>query len=186
MFFSQCTVMVKPTGTKAVQHYLKQNDKQLLKNYDTKYPNTIEIFCRSKKGCRDMYNTLILKKKAYPTSETKWNKEIEVTRHDWSKIYSLPFKCTKESKLHWFQFQLLHRILPTNNYLHKIGQANSPLCYLCQQTIETIEHIFAECFVVKEIWIEVEKWISEVFNIQTSFDKYSILFGKYENSSIHR
>ena len=172
--------------TKAVQHYLKQNDKQLLKNYDTKYPNTIEIFCRSKKGCRDMYNTLILKKKAYPTSETKWNKEIEVTRHDWSKIYSLPFKCTKESKLHWFQFQLLHRILPTNNYLHKIGQANSPLCYLCQQTIETIEHIFAECFVVKEIWIEVEKWISGVFNIQTSFDKYSILFGKYENSTIHR
>ena len=35
--------------TKAVQHYLKQNDKQLLKNYDTKYPITIEIFCRSKK-----------------------------------------------------------------------------------------------------------------------------------------
>ena len=46
-----------------------------------------------------MYNTLLLKKKAYPTSETKWNKEIEVTRHDWSKIYSLPFKCTKEEKL---------------------------------------------------------------------------------------
>ena len=35
--------------TKAMQHYLKQNNKQLLKNYDTKYPNTIEIFCRSKK-----------------------------------------------------------------------------------------------------------------------------------------
>ena len=24
---------------KAVQHYLKQNNKQILKNYDTKYPN---------------------------------------------------------------------------------------------------------------------------------------------------
>ena len=24
---------------KAVQHYLKQNNKQLLKNYDSKYPN---------------------------------------------------------------------------------------------------------------------------------------------------
>ena len=65
-----------------MQHYLKQNNKQLLKNYDTKLQNTIEIFCRSNKGCRDMYNTLILKKKAYPTSEIKWEKEIDVTRYD--------------------------------------------------------------------------------------------------------
>ena len=43
--------------TKAVKHYLKQNNKQLLKNYDTKYLNIIEIVCRSKKGCREMYNT---------------------------------------------------------------------------------------------------------------------------------
>ena len=50
--------------TKAVQHYLKQHNKQLPKNYDIKYPDTIEIFCRSKKGCSDMYNTLILKKKS--------------------------------------------------------------------------------------------------------------------------
>ena len=79
------------------------------------------------------------------------------------KIYSLHLKYTKEPSLHWFQFQLLHRILLTNNYLHKIGLFKSPLCYLCQQTTETIEHIFAECFAVKEIWIEVERWILEVF-----------------------
>ena len=29
-----------------------------------------------------MYNTLLLKKKAYPTSIIKWNEEIEVTRND--------------------------------------------------------------------------------------------------------
>ena len=109
-YFSCPLYILTSLRTKAVQHYLKQNDKRLLKNYDTKYPNTIEIFCRSKKGCRDMYNTLISNKKACPTSETKWNKAIEVTRHDWSNIYSLSFKCTKESKLHWFQFQLLHTI----------------------------------------------------------------------------
>ena len=45
-----------------------------------------------------MYNTLILKKKTYSTSEIKWKKEIEVTLSDWSKFYSLPFKCTKEYK----------------------------------------------------------------------------------------
>ena len=51
--------------TKTVQHYLQQNDRQLSKNCDIKYLNTIEIFCRSKKGSRDMYNILLLKKKKY-------------------------------------------------------------------------------------------------------------------------
>ena len=93
----------------------------------------------------------------------------------------------KESKLYWFQFQfqLLHRILPTNNYLHKIGKFNSPLCYFCQQTLNTVKHTFAEYFVVKEI-LGIERWLLELFKLQTSFDKYTLLFGKYENSSIHR
>lgn len=46
-----------------------------------------------------MYNALPLKKKAYQSSEIKWNKGIKVTRYDWSSIYFLPFKCTKESKV---------------------------------------------------------------------------------------
>ena len=62
-----------------------------------------------------MYNALPLKKKVCQTSEIKLNKGIEVTRYDWSKIYSLPFKCTKESNIHRFQFHVLYRILPTNN-----------------------------------------------------------------------
>lgn len=38
---------------------------QLLKNNDQKYQNAIEIFCRAKKGCRDMYNILFLKKEKH-------------------------------------------------------------------------------------------------------------------------
>ena len=65
-----------------MQHYLNQNNEQSWKNYEVLYPNTIELFGRSKKVCRDMYNTLLLKKKAYPTSEIKWKEEIGVTRFD--------------------------------------------------------------------------------------------------------
>ena len=46
--------------------------------------------------------------------------------------------------------------------------------------------MFAECFVVKEIWIEIKRWILEVFKLQTASDRYSTLFEKYENSRIHR
>lgn len=58
--------------TKALQNYVKLLNKQLTKNIDIGYPDTVEIFCRSKKSCRDMYKLLISKKKPYPESETKW------------------------------------------------------------------------------------------------------------------
>lgn len=112
--------------------------------------------------------------------------EIKLTQKQWRKIYSLSFKCTKDSKLLLLQYQLLHRILPINYHLHRVGIVNSPLCYFCQQTPETIEHIFVDCYLVKEIWIDLEKWMTDIFGLQTNFDKYSILFGKFDNRDIHR
>lgn len=44
----------------------------LTTNNDIGYSNTVEIFCRSMKSCRDKYKLLISKKKPYPESETKW------------------------------------------------------------------------------------------------------------------
>ena len=47
---------------------------------------------------------------------------------DWNKIFQLPFKSIKESKLQWLQFQSLHRIISKNDYLYKLKKVNSPLC----------------------------------------------------------
>lgn len=35
---------------------------------------------------------------------------------------------------------------------------------------------------MKEIWIEFDKWMTDIFGLHKNFDKYSILFGKYDNS----
>ena len=47
-------------------------------------------------------------------------------------------------------------------------------------------NVFTECFVAKEIWIDVERWILKFFNIQKSLNTNSIFFRKYDDSSIHR
>lgn len=122
---------------------------------------------------------LLSKKNAYAISKIKQNKEIELNNCDWSTIYSQPFKCTKESKFHWFQLQLLHRIF-INKLLHIAGLVISPLFLFAQKF-----NIFPECFIAKEIWIEVERWIFEFFNVQTSFDTNLIFHGKYVNIYIH-
>jgi hypothetical protein len=41
---------------------------------------------------------------------------------NWKEIYRLPFITTKSSKLQWFQYRIIHRILGTNSLLYKINQ----------------------------------------------------------------
>ena len=90
-----------------------------------------------------MYSVLINEKKSQdsdpPYEET-----------DWHKIFELPFKITRDSKLQWLQFQTLHRILPTNYYLHKLKLIESPNCSFCRKHPETIDHLFVECYEVKK------------------------------------
>lgn len=63
------------------------------------------------------------------------------------------------------QYQILHRIVPTINYLYKIKLKDSPLCNFCKLNIETIEDLFTECFEVKDIWYKIK----ELFLTKTIF-----------------
>ena len=40
---------------------------------------------------------------------------------DWKEIYCIPFRVTVDSRSREFQFNVLHRYLATNKFLHKIG-----------------------------------------------------------------
>lgn len=84
------------------------------------------------------------------------------------------------------QYQILHRIVPTNNYLYKIKLKDSPLCSFCKLNIETIEHLFTECPEVKDIWYRIEELFLTKYNVSFVFDKRSTLFGKYNNNKLYR
>ena len=66
-----------------------------------------------------------LKKKASTTLKIqgKWLAEDLIGNEtvNWESTYSLPFWCTKETKLREFQFKLLHRRIAANDFLYKIG-----------------------------------------------------------------
>jgi len=95
-------------------------------------------------------------------SQSKWIYDLltySPDKIDWSKSYSLPFLCTRESKLRIFQFKLLHRRISTNRYLFKIGLSPSELCSFCNNSSETLLHLFWECPQVKTFWNDVKKWL---------------------------
>ena len=60
----------------------------------------------------------------------------------------------RDTKLHYFQFRFLQRILGVNNFLFRIKVKESPLCSLCHESNETLEHLFWDCDFVKIFWSE--------------------------------
>ena len=94
-------------------------------------------------------------------NQDKWISDFQAYASeeiDWSKTYSLPFLCTRESKLRVFQFNLVHRRISRNRYLFKVGLSTSEQCTFCENTSESLLHLFWECPKTKVLWNEVIKW----------------------------
>ena len=65
-------------------------------------------------------------------------------------------------KLKVFLWQLCHASLPTRSTLLKRRLQIDPLCPLCNNDIEDLEHLFLKCPVVHATWqlAKVHKWLS--------------------------
>lgn len=115
-----------------------------------------------------------------PTGKLKWEQQ-DVMLEDWNNIYKLPYKVTKNTKLQWLQFRILHYILTTNSNLCKFGIVNSPMCTLCNSERETIIHLMWECQEVQDLIQNFESLISALY-IPFAVNKYSFIFGLINNN----
>ena len=95
----------------------------------------------------------------------------------WNDLYSKPFIVTTESKLRSFQYQILKWSLVTNKFLHLCKIRDNDLCYFCNKSCETIEHLFYECKKVQYFWKDLANTLEHVFNIKSYIVKKDILLG---------
>ena len=120
-----------------------------------------------------------------PTAQYRWTEVYETETGisseliDWSKIYSMPYKCTIETKCHYFQFRFIHRILPTNEFLFKIGILENSKCSFCNEEIETMKHLMWKCKHVASFWREVTHWLRDL-NIILNITYMKICLGIYD------
>jgi hypothetical protein len=142
-------------------------------------PFNFDLLLLDKKGSRRLYDVLTSSKKVLRKFVDKWESKLNIGYNfkQWSTVFLIPFKCTLDTKLRWFQFRLTHRILGTNYFLEKIGKKDSNLCTFCKNSEETILHIFCECPIILTLWINVVKWIKEKLNLNLRMDKEMQLFG---------
>ena len=71
---------------------------------------------------------------------------------------------------------MLHRILPSNTFLKKIGYVDSDRCTFCKNEVETIEHLLYDCNFVEKFWSSVMCWMRGI-KIVHAIDKKSIILG---------
>ncbi len=70
--------------------------------------------------------------------------------------YSAQYEAlSRDTSLRALQFKIMHRIVATNRLLFKIKISPYDLCSFCFTFSETIEHIFWECTIVKNIWFQI-------------------------------
>ena len=115
-------------------------------------PQIIKVIYCSKTGCRPIYDVLNLND-FHLKSQNKWITELNhQDNFGWKFVFDLPFYLTKDSKLQWFQFKIVHRIIGTNHLLSKMGLKENDYCSFCNQYPETSAHLFWECTHVDIFW----------------------------------
>ena len=134
--------------------------------------------CKKSKLFYEMLN----KNPSVTKGKTRWSELLEINNAEWKIIHNLPFKITKSTKLQWFQYRIINRILATNSFLFKIKKVHSKMCTFCHREEETIEHILWECDYVQSFLNGFEVHLNQKSNCQLVFTKKSFLLGIYDRN----
>ena len=129
--------------------------------------------------CRNIYQGLISTAKYNSKAKLKWISQFSnmFALVSWDFYCSLPFNCTNDVRLRWFQYKIVHRIFPTNVLLQKIKVIDNNRCSFCSDNEESLQHLFFNCNYVQTLWL----YLNDLFqkhSIKVSFlDPVIILLG---------
>ena len=148
-------------------------------------PLHLQILIKSKKGCQDFYKLFLADAIEEPTAKTKWEALIDLTNPEfWKTIYKVCFKSTVDNDLKWFQCKVINNILATKHYLHKVKLSENDRCSFCNSCPENVSHLLSQCEKTKELWKNIEYWISIRTGIIIRFTETMRILGytKYDEN----
>ena len=176
-FASKYNLKLRPLDFCGLLSAVKSLHKTVPETIELEEPNS-ESFCdkimKSQRPGPTIYKKLIKAKSLIPTnSQHKWLQDCDNLDDEnainWESAYSMAPKCTKSTKLIEFQFKLLHRRIPTNNFLFKIGKKENKNCTFCHRFPETLIHLFWSCHVTTSFWKGVVDWLRVNLPITNEF-----------------
>ena len=155
--------------------------KELIKNQTrfTDIENELLIKVQTNvKSCNFFYKIFLKTVVEEPEkAKLKWSEQLDIDIENWETIFSSIFKFTKNNKISILQFKLLHRIVATNSFLYKCKLKETELCSFCNETRETLLHLFYSCSITRNLWLELANYIREKFNLDFPADGSEIILG---------
>ena len=162
----------------AIKHYTDKF-KNCISNQRFLYQPHFDLIIGTKKGASKIYNKLI-ENPITITGQNKWCNSIGIIPETWINSFRTLIETTKETKLHWFQFRILHSILSTNRSVSKYNVEQNDACTFCGVHSETILHLLWQCDKVQLFWKELcsilNRRCTHARNI--SFSQNLVIFGQ--------
>ena len=126
-----------------------------------------------------IYKKFIKANSLTPTnSQNKWLQDCnyleEENTFNWKLAYLLAPSCTKSTKLIEFQFKFLHRRIPNNNFLFKIGRKRKRKLHFLPQRLRDIIHLFWSCHVTSSFWKRMVDRLHENLLISSEYTLFNI------------
>ena len=162
---------------KGIKQYLRKCDLQLSPAFKIGDPKLWTCLRRGNKFIQQMW----IRCDIAPVAVDKWNKQF--INLNWKLIFTRCFQISVDTRLKWFQARILHRLIPTEKFLHACKIADSPLCVFCKGEIETIVHLFWHCDLIKTFWKDLLTLLkSKCLGCEALvFTEQLVLFGVSEN-----
>jgi hypothetical protein len=139
---------IPPETKRQIREGLNNDDKCSL---DLSQHKSIE-----KAKSRDFYNLFLKQHYLKPTAHKHYPNEY--TEKQWKEIYCLPRTVSIDTKSREFQYRCLHRIIPTNTFLYKIGKAETNACSFC--------------LIPKAHFVEMKRKLSNTYSFAVKSYKY--------------
>ena len=138
-----------------------------------------------KRGGTKYYYSLLLNKVVQPPCIKKWEEMFLNSTFNWEKIFQKPFKTTFDSQLRWFQLRVLHRRIPTKQFLCLCKISPTPLCPFCNNHEESILHMLWSCPLSQKFWSDLTALINLHCEHAVNFvcDEMLIVFGVSNRTS---
>ncbi len=81
----------------------------------------------------------------------------------WNRMFCLPFKICRKTKIQSFQYKLIHRVIACNAWLKTIRIKNTPTCQYCNE-YDDIQHLFLFCSKTHDFWEYFSNWWKNITN----------------------
>ena len=141
----------------------------------------------AKTGCGDFYKIFISKQVfSQNTSkiELKWQTELGRTNSIdcWNGRWQLFSKIKYQNEIKWLQCRIMRRCLGTNKIVSKFVNNVNANCSFCQETLETLTHLFFNCTHVQDFWNDLKHFLNTLeYNFIFSLE--FVIFGNISSSS---